>query len=52
MQVVNSNKVEAAAKARKNKKEFIVKSVFLGNKELKDIIWRIAENKTIREMAI
>jgi hypothetical protein len=35
-----------------NKKEYIVENVFLGKKVLEDIIWTIAEKKTIREMGL
>ena len=35
-----------------NNKEYIVKSVFLGSKELKDIILKIAERKTIQVMGM
>jgi hypothetical protein len=52
MSTVNIEKNENTRVKRTKSKEYIVKSVFLGERELKDIIWTIAEKKTIREMGL
>jgi hypothetical protein len=53
MTLVNQDTYKSTVtKKTVNKKEYIVESVFLGNKALKDIIWTIVEKKTIREMGL
>jgi len=35
-----------------NNKAYVVKSVYIGDKNIKDKILKLAENKTIREMGL
>ena len=48
MQEIDIVRNEAKNSKKAKDSKYIVKSVFLGTKELKDIIWKIAENRAIR----
>ena len=47
-----THKSEGVIYKTKDGKEYLVKSVFVGKKDIKDSILKLAEHKTIKEMGL